>query len=337
MKKIRILLTTVGGVTSPDIIRCLKKKSISIYGVDKNKNAVGKFFVDKFLVIDDSKTNKLKFVKKLIYYSKKFKINFIIPCGNDDNIAINIYKKKIKIPVLNSLEYSSQNYFDKLTVYHKLKSKLPELCPNFIEIKDYKKNKSKITLPFIIKPSLNTGGRGVLEVKKKIKFDEITNRVDLPSIDEEKFNSELNILRKKKYLIMDKLHGPIVSVYSICLNGKNFFSVSHIREWGNASQTFRGKVFYDKKFEKMASKIVDELNLSYAINMEFAYDNKNNPKLFDLNPRIGASFAVHKNIGLNLPLIALNVLRNKNYFPSPNIKNLNHKFYRYFSNVWTKR
>ena len=337
MKKIRILLTTVGGITSPDIISCLKKKNILIYGVDKNENAVGKFFVNKFLIINDSKTNKLKFVKKLIYYIKKFKINFIIPCGNDDNIAINIYKKKIKIPVLNSLEYSSQNYFDKLNVYHKLKSTSPELCPNFIEIKDYKKNKSKIPLPFIIKPSLNTGGRGVLEVKKKIEFSKITTRADLQSIDIKKFNSELNILKKKKYLIMEKLHGPIVSVYSICLNGKNFFSISHIREWGNSSQTFRGRVFYDKKIEKMASKIIDELDLSYAINMEFAYDKKNNLKLFDLNPRIGASFAVHKNIDLNLPLMALNILSNKNYFPKPNIKDLNHKFHRYFSNVWTKR
>ena len=66
MNKTKILITTVGGVTSPDIIKSLKKKNIYIYGVDKNKNAVGKFFVNKFLLMPDSKNNKLKFIKKIV-------------------------------------------------------------------------------------------------------------------------------------------------------------------------------------------------------------------------------------------------------------------------------
>ena len=48
MNRKNILITTVGGVTSPDIIQSLKTNKNYIIGVDKNNNAVGKFFVDKF-------------------------------------------------------------------------------------------------------------------------------------------------------------------------------------------------------------------------------------------------------------------------------------------------
>ena len=161
MNKTKILITTVGGVTSPDIIKSLKKKNIYIYGVDKNKNAVGKFFVNKFLLMPDSKNNKLKFIKKIVSIIKKYRIDFIIPCGNDDNIAFYTYRKYFNIPILNSLEYSGENYFQKKLVFEKLKKTFPEVCPNFKSLEVLPKNYKFKSGNFIIKPSLNTGGRGV--------------------------------------------------------------------------------------------------------------------------------------------------------------------------------
>ena len=70
--------------------------------------------------------------------------------------------------------------------------------------------------------------------------------------------------------------------------------------------------------------------------MEFGFNKNKKPVLFDLNPRIGASFAVHRKIGINLPFLALSLLKNKDFKPKINLLKLNQKFYRYFSNVWTK-
>ena len=51
IRKLNILLTTIGGVAFPNTINAFRsfKKGykIYIYGTDKNENAVGKFFVDK--------------------------------------------------------------------------------------------------------------------------------------------------------------------------------------------------------------------------------------------------------------------------------------------------
>ena len=282
MNRKNILITTVE-CNPPDIIQSLKTNKNYIIGVDKNNNAVGKFFVDKFFLVPDSMQSKIKFISKLNFIIKKYSIDYLIPCGNDDNLAIIKYKKKINIPVLNSLEFSKKNYFHKHLVLDELKNKLPKYCPKFKNLKLISSNHKFNIDNFIIKPSLNTGGRGVYHVKKNIKFNSLLERADIPTLELQKFNQELKQFKKKNYLIMEKLNGPIVSVYSLCRNGKNFFSISHIREWGNASQTFRGKVFYSKKFEKIATMIIKELKLSYAINMEFAFNKKKSPVLFDLN------------------------------------------------------
>ena len=334
--KNKILLTTVGGVTSPDIINCIRSKKNYLLGVDKNKNAVGKFFVDRFILVPDSNKNQKKFVLKLKNLIQKYKINALVPCGNDDNLAIKKYKKLIEIPVLNSLEFSKQNYFDKLTFLKKLKESFKSICPNFYILNEQSSKFFFKFNRFIIKPSLNTGGRGVYEVRKKFNKSDLIKRNDISILNFKTFNEEKKFFIKKNYFIMEKLNGPIVSVYSICKNGKNFFSICHIREWGNASQTFRGKVFYSKKYEKIASKIIKILNLSYAVNMEFGIDKNGNPKIFDLNPRIGASFAVHQKLGLNLPQLALDILFNKK-IKIDKFKKINSKFYRYFSNVWNKK
>ena len=343
MKKIKILYTTVGALTSPSSLGALrnfnKNYKIDIYGTDKNENAVGKFFVDKFFKSVDSLKNPKKFGKQIINLIKKYNINFIIPASNEDIIAIRMLKDQIKIPVLDSQKYFDKDYFNKKDVYDSLKKDVPEVCPKYYIIKnisDLKLAKKKLNFPkenIILKPLSATGGRGVYELCSKVENNYFSDRFEVPRIH------NLEYIKKKKkkeeIMIMEKLYKPMISVYSICIDGKNFFSLAQIREWGNASQTLRGKVSRNKKIEKIASKIIKRLNLSYLVNMEFGLDKKKQLKLFDLNPRIAASSSVHAEIGINFPQMALNLMLNKKWKPKLKLKKNNSKFYRYFSHIWS--
>ena len=60
-------------------------------------------------------------------------------------------------------------------------------------------------------------------VKKNIKFYELTQRFEVPYLELEKLNKQLAYFKKLDYLYMENLSGPVVSVYSICKKGKNFF------------------------------------------------------------------------------------------------------------------
>ena len=345
MNQLKILLTTVGGVAFPSTINAFRefKKGyrVVIFGTDKNENAVGKFFVNKFFKCEDSLLNPKKFNNQIIEIIRKQKIDILIPNGNEDIVALRKVKHKIKIPILDSQKNFEKNYFNKKDVYETLIKNVPEICPKYMVFKN-KKNfdlaKKKLKFPkknIVLKPLSATGGRGVYELSHKVDKSIFSNRFELPQI----YNSQvLKYLKKKnkdeEIMALEKLSKPFISVYSICMDGYNVLSLSQEREWGNASQTLRGKVAHNKKIEKIASKIIKELNLSYLINMEFGFDKKNQLKLFDLNPRLAASSSVHVNIGINFPKIALNLLLDNKWEPKLKFKNNNLKFYRYFSHIW---
>ena len=133
---------------------------------------------------------------------------------------------------------------------------------------------------------------------------------------------------------MEFLQPTFYSVYSFCENGKNYISLTHKREWGNASQTFRGNVYYDELIEEKASKLIKLFNLSYNINMELGTTQDNKIVLFDLNPRIGASSAIDMNLGVNFPKMGVELCLH-NIKPSiDKYKICNKRFIRYFSTIW---
>ena len=336
------LITTIGGITSPEIIKAIKKikKSYWILGVDQNKNAIGKFFVDKFSVVPFSKNSPQKFIKIINNLIKKYKIDCLIPLGNDDNLVLNKFKKKITCSLLNSLQFSDKNYFDKINVYNTLKDNKLNSCPEYYVVKkniDFEIAKKKLNYKnnnLILKPSLSTGGRGVFELLNSLKDKKIfSKRLDNNLLSYHDFR---NILKdnKQELILMKKYNSKIYSVYSLCFNGVSFFSITHVREWGNASQTYRGKVFVDLKLTRISSKIINCLKLSYLINMEFVLDENKVFKLIDLNPRIGASAAIHAEEGINLLSCALELLINKKILIPKSFFKFKKTFYRFFEKVW---
>ena len=336
------LITTVGGITSPEIINAVRKynKNVLIIGIDQNKNAIGKFFVDKFIQAPKLNSNTLEFNKFINKIIIKYKINCIIPCGNNDNLFLNKNKKKIKSRILNALEFSDKNFFDKITTYDHLKKNDIKSCPEFFLIKNINEfdfAKKKLNSKFnnlILKPSLGTGGRGVFEIFNQINCKELfSQRTENNLLS---YNDLSNILKKnkKKMILMKKYNSKIYSVYTLCLKGTWIYSITHIREWGNASQTYRGQVFVNKKLNSISAEIVKSLKLSYLVNMEFAKDDNNDFKLIDLNPRIGASAAIHSSVGINLLPLTLDLLFKKQVTIPKKYLSFKKTFYRFFDKLW---
>jgi biotin carboxylase len=232
--------------------------------------------------------------------------------------------------------------FDKGRVYDLLKREVPEVAPGFQIVNNYPdflKAMRDLGYPdqkVVVKPRFGRGGRGVYVLSGK--FDYQTVFQSKPSIE---FPLEFfrEILQSKdkfdELIVMEYLDNPFYSVYSLSKEGENIISLTHIREWGNASQTFRGLVCYDKEIEAFAAKINKLLGLTFTTNLELATTKEGRIALFDLNPRIGASSGTDRFINLNFPYLALKVLLgedvsvNKNDFTTPG------RFVRYFDEIWT--
>ena len=118
MKK-KILMTSIGGLFAHDFIRALRKsKNVFILGTDINKTS-NAYYLDKFEQVSDPAKNKNKYIKKIIYLCKKYKINFILPCS--DNECIEISKNLKLFDKMNTgrsevflVETSNQKVINKL-------------------------------------------------------------------------------------------------------------------------------------------------------------------------------------------------------------------------------
>mgnify|MGYP003971302089 FL=1 len=344
MKKINILVTTVGGLTSPDILKAYKdldEYDVTIVGTDAFEFAVGKKFVDVFRILPYSGADELGFAQGIEDLIQEHDIDIVIPCGNEDNLALAKYKNLLSSRVMVGEYDSLIEAYDKGKVYDELKKSAPEYAPKYHIVNDYQnflKAVENLGYPdkrVVVKPRFGRGGRGVYVLSNQFNFENIFKSKPINEYPFEFLDSILKDQNKfNDLIVMEDLSDPYHSIYSICKDGENIFTLNHIREWGDASQTFRGKVFYDEEIEKLASKIIKTFNLSYTNNMELAMSEDGRMVLFDLNPRIGASSGIDKDIGFNFPLESLrltlgeSVSVDKSKFVEPRI------FLRYFDHVW---
>ena len=91
--KIKILITSIGGMFSHDLVRALRRdKRVYILGTDMRFTS-NSYFLDKFEILPNPKKNGKKYILKLIKLCKKFKINFILPCSENECFEISKYIK----------------------------------------------------------------------------------------------------------------------------------------------------------------------------------------------------------------------------------------------------
>ncbi len=185
----------------------------------------------------------------------------IVPCGNDDNLALAKHKASFNIPIMVGDYEDLLVAYDKAAVYKALSLHLPTNAPQYSIVSNYTDFLDAIhSLGYphkklVIKPRFGRGGRGVYILSDISKSNELFS--SKPS-NEMPLNFFESALQKKAFfdelIIMEYLYEPFVSAYSLCQNGQNLLTLQHIREWGNASQTYRGNVSYSTELEDTLSK-----------------------------------------------------------------------------------
>ncbi len=346
MNALRILVTTVGGLTSPDILKALREndeRPVQLVGVDSFENAVGRYFVDQFKVLPYSGDDEARFADAVFDLARKASIDLVVPCGNEDNLALARFRAGAPCPVMVANHATLLRAYDKGEVYRMLGASLAEHAPRYFIVTDhasflaaarqlgYPKRK------LVIKPRLGRGGRGVYTLAPDVGLDRLL--VSKPS-DEYTFEHFEGLLAeqglKTDLIVMEHLGEPFHSVYSLCREGQQLAALDHVREWGGASQTFRGEIRRDRVLEQASANMVALFGLSFSINMELATSHDGRTVLFDLNPRIAASCAVDRDIGLNFPYLAVKIALGESVHVDLDTLDLPKRFIRHFSHVWAE-
>jgi carbamoyl-phosphate synthase large subunit len=320
--RLKILVTSVGGGLAPQFLRYfkkIKKHDIIIYGVDVNKNSISKQFLDFFQKTGRGNTKQfLLDVKKIV---RKNKINIIIPGSDEDALNLSKNRKYIenKITQLASVDYNILKILSNKEKTYKFLNKNNIAAPEFFVVRNKKNLINRIKEIYtkhqiaVIKPSISRGGRNVFVIKKKYKSSNIVIRNSGREI-ELGFNFFL-----KKYLhkinffpiiVMEYLKPPCYDFDMVCKDGVLINGITRKRI--NSSVPNEGHlVEHNEKIFNIGRKVVKALNLTWLYDCDLMIDNKNRPKIIEINPRMSGSASISIEAGVPIIENLINIYLNK--------------------------
>lgn len=311
MREVRVLLTCIGGRFSRDIIRLLKENrnpKITVVGVDTNPDVAAKGELESFYTVPRGTDSK--YVPQILEICKKESIGIVIPCADEEVLAISRKKKvfddegiicavdDIRTIFLTSDKWKLFEHLSRLNI------PMPKyrLVHNIQDIRDsadyfgYPENK------FVLKPPIGRGTRNVWIIGKDCEGEYSLDK--LYTIFEEKKP------KKFGYLAMEYLPGPAYDVDVLAKEGKSICTVPRRREWKNKLSPYSQGCIVEKNTDPMnfVKTIVALLNLNYVYDFDCGTTADGRSAIYEINPRFSGAIAASAAAGANIPVMLVRML-----------------------------
>lgn len=326
-KKINILLTCVGGELSPNSIEFLKENnlfSVKVIGVDMGKNAIGKLFCDKFIVVPSAKSKT--YLKKIFNISNKNKVNIIIPASDEEALLLAKNRKIFEdrgIKILSSKYEALKIFSNKYETYKVLDhlnidKKKYQLIKNKKELKNFFKKKQN---EIVIKPVIARGGRGIYLIRNLAK-EKIVNSGREIHLNYNLFKRKyLHTIREFPQIVTEAFQQPVYDLDFLVQKGvlkKLVLRKRIISEEPNSGHEFC-------KIPKSVLQKVELLSKKFDLNslhdIDLMKNKKGDFKILEINPRPSGSVSVTCAAGNNILKEAVNMYLNKKIKREIGIKN----------------
>ena len=315
LNNINVLLTAIGCPGGPAIINGIREDSnIRLIGTDMRSNIAAKFLIDKFYKVPPGRSSK--YIEKLLNIVEKEKINTVLPLATFELENLSDNKKKFQKIGCNVIvsEYKQLKIANnKYLLYNSFKCKnfIPEYR-KFEDLNEFKEKMLELGFPdkkIVIKPYVSHGSIGLRIIDSKTNLfknylDRKPNSIYItPEIIYHTFKNK----RIKDILITEFLPGKEFGVDLIVDPNTNKVINGIVRDNGKVtlSSVDCGKIVQNKELFDLARNIAEELKLSFAVNMDFKFNDCGEPKLIEINPRLPATSLLGIAAGLNFPLFSI--------------------------------
>lgn len=282
-KKLNVLIFPCGSEIALELHRALKHiKIVELYGISSVSSNAGKYFFknyhEPFPFI-----NEPGFIDALNAYIEKHNIDAIFPSHDDVVLTMARNKDAIKAAVLTSPYNTCDVSRNKLATYklfeHDEQVKVPKIYEGEVPEADF---------PVFVKPKVGQGSKGAMAIKTNAQLQQYIA------------NSNGN------YVVMEQLTGKEYTVD--CYSDKNGvlkFVGARVRNRtinGISSDTFP---VFDPVFETIAEGINRRMDLKGPWFYQVKHDKDGVLKLLEISPRTAGSMALARNMGVNIPLLAI--------------------------------
>lgn len=309
MKKINVLITSVGGIVAQGIIKSLKyynKHSknktyhYNIYGTDIIYDSSGLYRVDKFSIID--KPGNDKYIESIINICNTNDIDIVF-IGSDVELSTfsinkNTIESNTSAKILSNPHSVIEICRDKYKTFEYLKKNNLNYIPSCL-VENSEEFIKENKFPLIVKPCEGFGSKFFNIVNDIKDLNYAISRI-------EKFGWRPLI---QKYLKDD--NKEFTTGITINKNGKGIMSSIVLKKILKHGQTYKAIIDKYPKIKEVSEITAKKMGGIGAINIQLRIDDDDNDaKIIEINPRFSASCPMRTVAGINEPDI---VIRNTLY------------------------
>lgn len=319
MRKLNVLIPSAGHPTRPSLLKCLRdngEREIKIVGVDMQANGLAPHIVDKFYQLPP-KTEPV-YLEMILDICKKEAIDVYYATSEEEAIAAAMRMADfdaIKTAVITpgtaemlAIATNKCRWHDFLA-----EKKIPHAnYRNIYAPEEIEPAICQLGYPerdVFIKPAVAKGGRGArIITSKNVSEEYYSDRSGEPKTSLGAFLDMMASINPEKFapiLAMEYLPGTYYSVDVLSRDGKPYYVIPKIRVQGTASNTTVGQVDLNPNTIQLATNTCSAFNFSYLQNYEMKLNRDGKPRIYDINPRGGASLILCAAAGVNIAYYAV--------------------------------
>lgn len=289
-RRLRILVSPVGGQAMYGILHYLKENGFEIFGIDCQEDIAGKFFVDFFKKVPKIDDDRYKSsVLDLICDNE---IDIFMSWLDNEILFWNteFYKNGIPEEIVNIFTFNFRedllDFCDKYAFSTILnRNNLP--TPITVSLKDFiDKRGYNIPFPFIIKPRLGSGSRMVNVIRDKLDFECIMN-----FLDKEGF-------KKEDFIIQELIEGSEYTV-DFFSNMGELVNICVRKRLKHKGISIAGEVVYKEKIEELVGKFCSIFKIDGLNNIQII-ESETSLYITDFNPRPSGTIILSIKAGIDL-------------------------------------
>ena len=267
-------------------------------------------FIKKVHNITPSNQNIPEFIKDVIRLCKEYQYDILMPFGNESYYAVVLHSQELS-QYVNFMAPSLESFriaHDKLKTARfcqKIGIDTPVIYSDYDD-QDLNSIANNVRYPVVIKARSGSG------VEKGLRY--ANSRKELFSKYEEiiSFESPTNAVNYRSPLIQEYIPGVLHDACALSINGSVVTVLTQIRQLMNPIYGGPGAInitTHNPELEKIARKLLEELNWHGPAQIEFKFDPRDNKyKIIEINPKLWGTIDLSIKVGVNFPLLIRNYL-----------------------------
>lgn len=282
MKKINILITSIGGDIGSNIFNILKEQNFfvcNIIGTDIKKYVFCKKYLDKFYKV--SKVKSPKYQDEIIHIIKENNIDLVIPSSEYDIVFFKenkIFIKELNVKILVNNDIIIDTFLDK----YKTSEALEQMNINIPQTFLFSQYDNQLDFPLIVKANTSRISKKIYLIRKELELEHL----------------QRNLENQDAFIIQNYIGTEEDEYTTTVYRNNQDIKVITFRRTLSGDKTGYAEIIVCEKLELYAKLIAEKYDLKGSINIQ-SRKYMEDYYIFEINPRISSTVYIRNHFNFS--------------------------------------